>query len=121
MGVYNIGFSTNAPAIKMGATFTLNAALTSTSSTASAFVLTGYSVRGKIRQRYNSTGILVAFTASVVSSTGGQVRLSLTSTQTAALTEGSYVYDAEVYTTSASPTVYRFLEGRCLVTPEVTY
>lgn len=118
MGIYHIGFSTNAPPIKQGATFTLNCALTSTASTSSAFVLTGYSIRAKMRERYSATPP-VNFTASIISSTGGQVRLSLSSTETAALTEGVYVYDAEVYTTGL--TVFRFLEGKALVTPEVTY
>ena len=121
MGIYHIGFSTDAPPIQMGATFTLNASLTSTSSTATAFNLTSYGVRAKMRQRYSSTSATVSFTGAIISATGGTLRLSLTSTQTAALTEGEYVYDAEVYTTAASPTVYRFLEGKALVTPEVTY
>lgn len=121
MGIYHIGYSTDAPPIKQGATFTLNCSLTSTSSTSTPFNLTSYQVRGKIRQRYNSTSATISFTAAKLSSTGGTLRLSLTSTQTAGLSEGGYVYDAEVYTTSASPTVYRFLEGKALVTPEVTY
>lgn len=118
MGIYNIGFSTDAPPIKQGATFTLNVELTSTSSTASPFVLTGYSVRGKIRSRYSSD-LIQAFTTTIISSTGGQLRLSLSSTETAALPEADYVYDAEVYTTGG--TVHRFLEGKARVTPEVTY
>lgn len=121
MGIYNIGFSTGAPPIKQGATFTLNASLTSTASTSSPFVLTGYSVRGKIRSRYSSTSVLVSFTGVVLSATGGQTRLSLTAAQTAALAEGQYVYDTEIYTTAATPVVYRFLEGKVLVTPEATY
>lgn len=120
MGIYNIGYSTDAPPIKQGATFTLNASLTSTSSTATPFNLTGYAVRGKVRQRYSSTAI-ISFTATILSATGGTLRLALTASQTATLSEGQYVYDAEVYTTAATPTVYRFLEGKCLVTPEVTY
>ncbi len=121
MGVYNIGFSTDAPPIQMGATFILNASLTSSGSTSVPFNLTSYQVRAKMRLRYSSTDPVISFTATKLSSTGGQVRLSFPSSQTAAMTEGIYVYDAEVYTTGASPTVYRFLEGRALVTPEVTY
>lgn len=117
MGVLNLGYSTDTDPIKQGATFVLDVSLTSSGSTATAFNLTGYSVRGKIRAVYNSTGS-VSFTAAVLSSTGGTFRLSLTHTQTALLTGTNYVYDAEIYTTSV---VYRVVEGRAKVTPEVTY
>lgn len=121
MGVYNLGYSTDAPPIRQGATFTLNASLTSTSSTSAAFNLTGYLVRAKMRQRYSSSTATVSFTGALLSATAGTLRVSLTAAQTAALTEGSYVYDVEVYTTAATPVVYTPLYGRALVVPEVTY
>lgn len=119
MGRYDPGFSTDAPPIQMGATFTLNVSLLSTASTSTPYDLTGYSIRSKMRKTYASTAVIATFTGTILSATGGQLRLSLTSTQTATLAEGYYVYDGEVYTTGG--TVYRFIEGRALVTPEVTY
>lgn len=119
MGIYNIGYSTDAPPVQQGATYTLNFTAYTGSSTGSAFNFTGYSLRSKIRQRYNSTSVTATFTASILSSTGGTGRISLSSTQTAALAEGGYVYDLEAYTTGL--VVNRVLEGKLLVTPEVTY
>ena len=118
MGVLNLGYSTGADPIKQGATFVLNVSLTSSGSTASAFNLTGYSVRAKLRKQFDSTSA-VSFTAAVISAVGGTFRLTLSSTQTVSLDAGTYVYDAEIYTTGT--TVYRVVEGKALVTPEVTY
>ena len=48
----------------------------------------------------------------------GVITLSLTATETAALTAGRYVYDLEMV--SSGGQVTRLLEGICTVTPEVT-
>ncbi len=122
MGAFNIGFSTDSTPIQMGATYTLNATLYNSSTSGSRYNLTGYGVRSKIRERYDSTAVVASFTAAILAATAGPVRLSLTAVQTAALTEGYYVYDAEAYSsTTSTATVLRFLEGRVQVTPEVTY
>lgn len=119
MGIYHIGYSTDAPPVQQGATYTLNFTAYTGTSTGSAFNFTGYSLRSKVRQRYNSTAVTATFTCTILSSTAGTGRLTLSSTVTAALSEGGYVYDVEAYTTGL--VVSRILEGKLLVTPEVTY
>ena len=116
-GVYDI-------VVEQGASFDLDIQLNHTSGEAKD--LTGYSVRGKIRA--TAPGVeIVSFTATVVSVSGGMIHIALTPTQTTALvTTGAshaqyeeYVYDVEIYT-SADAIVERVLNGRCLVSPEVT-
>lgn len=120
MGHSDIGGSTNNPPVQQGATFTLNfTAYTSTALT-TAYDFTGYTLAAKARRHYDSTAAAVSFTATILSATAGTGRLALTSTQTAALTEGYYVYDVEA-TNSTGASVLRILEGRMLVTPQVTY
>ena len=48
-----------------------------------------------------------------------RVQLNLTSTQTAAITAGRYVYD--VFLTDSSNTVTRVVEGIVTVTPRVSH
>jgi hypothetical protein len=58
----------------------------------------------------------VTFTVTI-DALNGEVTLSLTATQTAALTAGRYVYDVEL---TIGSTVSRVIEGIVTVTPEVT-
>ena len=73
-----------------------------------------------IRDRsYSSSSASATFTISFASDrTSGQITLSLTPTQTAALEEGRYVYDIEV--TGSDSTVTRVLQGTVTVSPNVT-
>ena len=59
------------------------------------------------------------FTGTVVNATNGQLQISLTAAQTAAISPGKYFYDVEIFT-SGDAVVTRLIQGSVVVTPEVT-
>ena len=81
--------------------------------------LDGYSVAAQIRKSYSSSSSTSFTTAIASTTTSGQITLSLTSDQTAALEEGRYVYDVEI-TKTADSTVTRPIQGTVTVRPNVT-
>jgi hypothetical protein len=78
--------------------------------------LTNHTANSQIRKHYSSTNS-VSFTTNVNSSLS-TVTLSLTSTQTANIEWGRYVYDVNI--TSNSGIVTRIVEGIATVSPRVT-
>ena len=103
--------------IEQGATFTSTISLFNSDDT--VFDLTGHTAAGQIRKSYSSSSASATFTiAFSADRTEGQITLSLTPTQTAALDEGRYVYDIE--TTASDSTVTRVLQGTVTVSPNVT-
>ena len=87
-------------------------------SNGSALYLTNYTALGMIRKTYQSS-TATTFTSSFVSPrTTGQITISLTDTQTAALESGRYVYDLVI--TDASGNKTRVVEGIVTVTPSVS-
>ena len=70
----------------------------------------------KMRQSYNSSNNITALTAAVA---GSNVTISLTATQTAAVSSGNYVYDVE-YTQSGGTIVERLAEGIITLSAEAT-
>lgn len=103
--------------IEQGATF--NSTISLFNSDDTVFDLTGHTAAGQIRKSYSSSSASATFTiAFSADRTEGQITLSLTPTQTAALDEGRYVYDIE--TTGSDSTVTRVLQGTVTVSPNVT-
>ena len=100
--------------IDQGATFTTSIQLTDQNN--EILDLTGYSGASQMRKHYTSSNS-TSFTVTLVANTG-EVSLSLTSSQTANLVSGRYVYDVEL--TDSSNTVSRILEGIVTVSPNVT-
>ena len=87
-------------------------------SNGSALDLTNYTALGMIRKTYQSS-TATTFTSSFVSPrTTGQITISLTDTQTAALESGRYVYDLVI--TDASGNKTRVVDGIVTVTPSVS-
>ena len=81
--------------------------------------LAGHTAAAQIRKSYSSSSS-TSFTTAIDSTTStGKITLSLTSTQTAALEEGRYVYDVEI-TKTADSTVTRPIQGIVTVRPNVT-
>lgn len=78
--------------------------------------LDGYTVAAQMRKTYTSS-TAVTFTATLETTTS-EVILSLTNSETSALTPGRYVYDVELTTPSSTKT--RLVQGIVTVTPEVT-
>ena len=81
------------------------------------FNLTGYSARGQVRKTYASNTAYDLATA-INNPTSGLINISLSSTQTASMRPGSYVYDVEIV--DAYNVVTRVVEGQVEVTPRVT-
>ena len=98
--------------IDQGASFSLSFVLENTN-------LSAYAARAQGRTTHDSPTIAITFTGSIsYASPHSTVTLSLTSTQTAALTAPSYgVYDVEYF---LGATVVRLVQGRYSITPEVT-
>lgn len=84
--------------------------------------LATYTARMQARSAYASTTVVVELTSAngriSLGTTNGQITLSLSATETAALAAGRYVYDLELV--SAGGVVKRLVEGTLTVTPEVT-
>jgi hypothetical protein len=97
---------------------TFSSVVTVTGANGLVFDLTGYTARGQIRKSYASTSA-TAFTCSIPSPSAGNIHISLTATQTAALKAGRYLYDIEVVK-AATGEVTRVVEGQVDVNPRVT-
>ena len=103
--------------IDAGADYT--STVTVTDGTGSAYDLTGYTAAAQIRKTYESSAATVAFTVAFASDrTTGQLDLTLTGAQTAAVTQGRYVYD--VLITSGAGALTRVVEGIAQINPRVT-
>jgi len=102
--------------IDQGADFTTT--VTISDSTGSALDLTSYTALAQVRKTYEST-TATAFTTTFASDrTTGQITISLSDTQTAALESGRYVYDLLI--TGASGDKTRVVEGIATVNPSVS-
>ena len=85
--------------------------------------LSNYSAAAQMKRNYNSDSAdTTTFSAAITNPLRGELTLTLTNTQTAALKVGSYVYDVEIsYQDSSSNTIIeRILEGKIRVNPNVT-
>jgi len=100
--------------IDQGTSFTASIDLTDASNV--VFNLTGYTVAAQMRKNYTSS-VATTFIASHTGG-GGKINLSLTSTTTAAIEPGRYLYDVEI--TSSGNTITRIVEGIVTVTPGMT-
>ena len=85
------------------------------------FDLTGYTARMQVRPTKESSTTILSLTSSSGISLGGAagtIALNVTATATAALAAGVYVYDLELV--SGSGAVTRLLEGKFIVSAEVS-
>ena len=87
-------------------------------SAGAALDLTNYTALGMIRKTYQSSTATTFTSAFVSPRTTGQITISLTDTQTAALESGRYVYDLVI--TDASGNKTRVVEGIATVNPSVS-
>tara|TARA_B100000212_G_C26927559_1_gene344698 strand:- start:174 stop:506 length:333 start_codon:yes stop_codon:yes gene_type:complete len=101
--------------IDQGATFTTT--VTVTDANGDAVSLSGYSVAAQIRKTFLSSSA-TAFTATISNASAGEITISLSPTQTAALEAGRFVYD--VLITASGGTKTRVVEGQVTVNPSVT-
>ena len=103
--------------IDSGADYT--STVTVTDGTGSAYDLTGFTAAAQIRKTYESSAATVSFTVAFnADRTTGQLDLTLTGAQTAAVTAGRYVYDLLI--TSSAGALTRVVEGIAQINPRVT-
>lgn len=81
--------------------------------------LSGYYVRGKAKYNYGDTGIILDLNPQFYNVTGGIITFTIPPTGTAALPVGMLVYDIEKYT-SGDASVSKVLNGKIIISPEVT-
>jgi hypothetical protein len=70
-----------------------------------------------MRKSYTSS-TAYSLNAAVYNASAGQVRMTLTATQSEAITPGRYLYDLEIASPSGAKT--RVVEGVATVTPQIT-
>lgn len=112
-GLYNI-------TCDQGATFSRT--LTWTDPAKNPRNLTGYTARMHVRTTADATTTLIELTTAnsriSLGGTAGTITLTISATDTAALTPGKYVYDLELV--SGGGVVDRLIEGNFVVKAEVT-
>jgi hypothetical protein len=83
--------------------------------------LSGYDVRGQVRNGYGSTGVLLNLNPSVTSHVSGIINIAIDSSVTEDLPVGQFVYDIERFP-SGIPTgnTIKLMLGKFSVSPEVT-
>jgi hypothetical protein len=83
--------------------------------------LTGYQARMQLREKHTSTTFQLALNTEnggiVLGGTAGTITINIDASATSALVAKEYVYDLELLSGS---TVTRIIEGKFIVTPEVT-
>jgi len=106
-GKYNI-------VAEQGATFNLNFRV---ETDGVPWNLTGYTFKMQVRRSTSATTTLINLTSATMTSVG-HVSATVNATTMATVPAGRWVYDIEL--TSSGGQVTRILEGRFIVTPEVT-
>jgi hypothetical protein len=106
-GKYNI-------VAEQGATFNFNFRV---ETDGTPWNLTGYTFAMQVRESTSATTTLLNLTSATMTS-GGHVSATVSATTMSGVPAGRWVYDIEL--TSSGGQVTRILEGRFIVTPEVT-
>ena len=100
--------------VNQGCTF--EKVITAQNSASGNVTISSGTCAAKMRQSYYSSNNITALTTAVA---GSNVTISLTATQTAAVSPGNYVYDVE-YTQSDTTTIERVAEGIITISAEAT-
>lgn len=101
--------------VEQGSTF--SRVITIKDSTGTPVNISTSTFRGQIRKRYKSETPEAEFTLTVTDAVNGQLSMSLTDAQTAAIDSGEWVYDVEWVNGDA---VGKLLYGTAYIQPEVT-
>ena len=84
--------------------------------------LSGYTARMQIREKHTSTSPLLTLTTEnggiALGGSAGTVSINISASTTTGFSPKEYVYDFELI--SSGGTVTRLIEGKFIVTPEVT-
>lgn len=103
--------------ITQGETYTLSTGLKNDDG--SVIDLSSYSLRGQVKYNYGSNSYLVDLEPQIISAISGNISIALTASETAALPVTVAFYDVERYT-SGDGSVYKVLNGKFIINPEVT-
>jgi len=103
--------------IEQGATFSRVITIKDNSNV--AVDITSDTFAGQVRKRHQSASTEAAFSFTITDAANGEVTATISSTDTAAMTPGDFVYDIE-WTQASDSSVTRLLEGVARVTPQVT-
>jgi hypothetical protein len=83
--------------------------------------LTGYTARMQVREKHTSTTAQLALNTEnggvILGGSLGTITININASSTSALVAKDYVYDLEIV---SAGTVTRIIEGKFIVTPEVT-
>jgi hypothetical protein len=83
--------------------------------------ITGWTARMQVRERYESDSTLVSLTSGsgiTLGGTAGTIAVYINAATTTGFPAGTHVYDLELINTTGEVT--RLIEGKFIVTPEVT-
>jgi hypothetical protein len=84
--------------------------------TGAVYNLTGHTIAAQMRKNYASSAAMTFNTSH--NSANGQIQLAMTSSNTAVIEPGRYLYDVEIR--SSGGAVTRVVEGVITVTPGIT-
>jgi len=106
--------------VDQGSTYTL--AVTYKDSTGTAINLTGYTAAMQLRLDYDSATAVLSLSSPsngiVITGASGLVSITMSATQTAALSADTFLYDLEI--TSPTSVKTRLIQGVVVVSAEVT-
>ena len=99
----------------------LQATLSLKDSNSNRINLSGYDVRGQVRNGYGATGVLLNLNPTITSHISGTINITIDSSLTKDLPVGQFVYDIERFP-SGIPTgnTIKLMAGKFSVSPEVT-
>jgi hypothetical protein len=82
--------------------------------------LTGYGVRGHLKNKYSDVTPLLDLSPTISNAAGGQVDINVSASVTTTLPITQGVYDIEKYLLSDTSIVTKIISGKILINPEVT-
>jgi len=85
-----------------------------------AINLTGYGVRGYLKNKYTDATPLLDLSPTISDAAGGQIDINVPADITAALPITQGIYDIEKYLLSDATIVSKIIVGKILINPEVT-
>ena len=104
--------------ITQGSSFSIR--LEIRSSEGAAEDLTGYGVRGYVKNKYSDETPLLDLSPTISNAAGGQIDINILPSVTAALPVTEGIYDIEKYLLSDSSEITKVLAGKMRINPEVT-
>jgi hypothetical protein len=106
--------------VDQGSTYTL--AVTYKDSSGTAINLTGYTAAMQLRENYDSATAVLSLSSPssgiVITGASGLVTITMSATQTAALSADTFLYDLEIASPASVKT--RLIQGVVVVSAEVT-